>query len=63
MMFVLVCEGVDGSDNVSGNDKEVSEESCTGSFTRLSSPWETALVIQCGSRKDEVWRLKGFSRF
>ena len=29
-------EGVDG--NVSGSDKQVSEESSTGSFTSLGSP-------------------------
>ena len=50
-----MCEGVDGSDNVSGYDKEVPEESCTGSFTSLSSPWENVLssnagvvVMKCG---------------
>ena len=30
-------EGVDGSDGVSGKDKEVSDEITIGSFTKLSS--------------------------
>ena len=35
-------EGVDGRDNVLGNDKEVSGEIPMGSFRRLGSPRENA---------------------
>ena len=31
-------EGIDGSDRVSGGDKEVSDETSTGSLTKYSSP-------------------------
>ena len=55
-------EVVDGNDNVSCSDNEVSEESSTGSFTRLSSPWENVCVVQCESRCDDVRVLKGFSQ-
>ena len=57
-----VTEGVDGSDIVSGSDKEVFEEISIGSFTSLGSPWENVWFIQCGSLCDEVGGLKGFSR-
>ena len=54
-----VVESVGGSKNVSGNDENVSEESSSGSFTRLGTPWENVWVIQCGRCWDEVG---GFSR-
>ena len=47
-------EGVDGSDKVSGSDKEVSEVIYFGSFTTLGLPGENVLIIQCGSLCDEV---------
>ena len=31
-------EGIDGSDRVSGNDKEVSDVLSMGSFTKFGSP-------------------------
>ena len=47
-------EGVDGRDNVSGNDKEESEEVSIGSFTRLVLARESVWFIRCGSLYDEV---------
>ena len=32
------------------------------SYTKFSSPWENACVIQCGRRCVEVVGLKGLSR-
>ena len=37
-VVLLVTEGVDGRDCVSGNDKEVSEQTSIGSLTRFVSP-------------------------
>ena len=55
-------EGVDGTERVSGNDKEVSDEKSMGAFTKFGSCWENVCVIRCGSLWDEVGGLKGFSQ-
>ena len=49
-----VTEGVDGRDNVSDNDNDVSGEVPMGSFRRLGSPRGNVKVIQWGSLFDEV---------
>ena len=46
--FGKFVEGVDGSDSVSGNDKEVSDEISVGYFTTFVSHWEKTCCIQCG---------------
>ena len=51
-----------GSDKVSGNDKDVSDEISIGSLNKFDSPWVKACVIQCGRRRIEVGGLKGLSR-
>ena len=56
-------DGVDGSDNVSGNDEDVvSVEISMGSLTKFGSPCVNDCVVQYGNR--DVWfvGLKGFSR-
>ena len=56
-------DGVDGSDNVSGNDEDVvSVEISMGSLTKFGSPCMNDCVVQYGNR--DVWfmGLKGFSR-
>ena len=57
-----VTEGVDGSDRISGNDKEVSDEMSMWSFTKFVSSWENVCVIQGGYFCDEVGGLKDFSQ-
>ena len=59
---VWFIEGVEGSDRVSGNDNDVSDEISIGSLTKSGSTWVKACVIQCGWRCVEVGGLKGFSR-
>ena len=49
---LLILEGVEGSDEVSGNGKDVSDEISRGSFAKFGSP----------RRCVEVGGLKGFSR-
>ena len=49
-----MAKGVDGRDNVSGNDKVVSEEVSIGSFTGLGSHCENFLIVLCGSLCDEI---------
>ena len=60
---IWLIEGFEGSDGVSGNDRDVSGEISTGIFTKFGSPWAKACVIQCGKRCVELGWLKGFSRF
>ena len=48
---ILLNDGVDGSDNVSGSDDSVvSVEISIGSFTRFGSPCVYECVAQYGSR-------------
>ena len=61
---ILLIDGVDGSDNVSGSDEDVvvSVEIYMGSLTKFGSPCVNECVVQYGNR--DVWfvGLKGFSR-
>ena len=60
---IWLIDGVDGSDNVSGNDDSVaSVEISIGSFTKFGSPGVYECVAQYGSRAVGLGRLKGFSR-
>ena len=54
-------EGVEGSERVSGSDKDVSDETSIGSFTKFGSPWVKACVIQNGRCSVVAGGLKGFS--
>ena len=56
-----VREGVEGSERVSGSDKDVSDETSTGSFNKFGSPWVKACVIQNGRCSVVAGGLKGFS--
>ena len=60
--FRTVTEVNDGSDRVSGNDREVSDEIFVGSFTKLGSLWENLCEVQFGSLCDEMEGVKRFSR-
>ena len=56
-------DGVDGSDNVSGNDDSVvSVEVYIGSFTMFRSPCVYECVVQYGGLSLVSGRLKEFSR-
>ena len=57
---VGVKEGVEGSERVSGSDKDVSDETSIGSFIKFGSPWVTACVIQNGRCSVRAGGLKGF---
>ena len=41
-----VKEGVEGSERVSGSDKNVSDETSIRSFTKFGSPWGKTCVSQ-----------------
>ena len=61
---IWLIDGVDGSDNVSGNEDDVvvSTEKSIGLFIKFGSPCVNGCVVHYGSR--DVWfgGLKGFSR-
>ena len=52
---------VERSERVSGSDKDVSDETSFGSFTKFLSPWVKACVIQNGRCSVVAGGLKGFS--
>ena len=54
-------EGVEGSERVSGSDKDVSDETFIGSFFKFGSPWVKACVIQNERCSVVAGGLKGFS--
>ena len=56
----FVVEKVDGSERVSGIDREVSDDRSLGSFTKFGSPWVKTCVIQY---VEVGGGFKGFSRF
>ena len=58
---VGVKEGVEGSERVSGSDKDVSDEISIGSFIKFGSPWVKASVIQKGRCSVVAGGLKGIS--
>ena len=61
---ILLIDGVDGSDNVSGSDDDVvvSVEISIGSFIKFSSPCVNDCVVKYGSRAVWFGGLNGFSR-
>ena len=61
---ILLNDGVDGSDNVSGSDDDVvvTVEMSIGSFTKFGSPCVYECVVQYGGRVVRLGGLKGFSR-
>ena len=56
-----VKEGVEGSERLSGSDKDVSNETFIGSFIKFGSLWVKACVIQNGRCSVVAGGLKGFS--
>ena len=63
---IVVCEigvkeGVEGSEKVSGSDKDVSDGTSIASFFKFGSPWLKACVIQNGRFYVVAGWLKGFS--
>ena len=56
-----VKEGFEGSERVSGSDRDVSDETSIGSFIKFGSPWVKACVIQNGRYSVVAGGLKGFS--